>query len=171
MGFKVRYSDVRTRTVGKGTSFGTTNCGSVRNECSAMKGRDAVFPLLVPILAGLFAEAHVRSGADIGAGSQMDLREAQQWAMKAICEPIIDGDNAMFTGEEYAAKEPQIREVFEDAKNEAARLVDENIDVTTRVAERLLRRKRVEGTEIVPILKECRPGIVLPDRSYMQSGI
>jgi ATP-dependent Zn protease len=137
------------------TSKGHADGGVVNNQDIAGKGRDAVMPLLIVLMAGVQAEKHV-AATDARKTGRSDFETANKFALMALCEAVVEGVNATITEEEVARKSDLIRETLEAASAEAERLVGENIAAITAVAERLLRRVTVPGDEVRAIVAGTR---------------
>jgi ATP-dependent Zn protease len=167
LGFDVKYCDVRPRQIPGGYSDGITHGGNVRNEAIIGKGREVVFPLLVSYMAGVAAESLAGDADAMSRSRTVDLQNAWQFAVMAMCEIVVVGERGTVTPAEQEAKEPLLRAALEDAKSEAVRLVRENFEAVNRIAETLLRRRRIPGDEIVSLIKSCRPDVVIPPRSLL----
>ena len=89
-GFKVIAVDIRPVVIpGLGQTRGSAELALPTPRTFLGKGEDAVMPLLVVLLAGVFAEQRVntQAGLDIG-HAQSDGQRATQYAAGAICKPV-----------------------------------------------------------------------------------
>jgi hypothetical protein len=107
-------------------------------------------PLLVRFMAGVAAERHLNP--DVSYEKSMDWKEAHRWAAMALCDFVIVEGCAEVSEEEVERNREAIQQVLEDARDEAERLVGENLDAVRRVAEFLLRRGRVSGDEVAEVV-------------------
>jgi ATP-dependent Zn protease len=160
LGREVKYVDLVQYDTGRGYSNGKTVGADVRIEEFLGKGKAGAMPFLIGLMAGTVAEAKVNADAWSQSQGSLDRETAEYFAVGAICEPTSSTDDGgvIFSKEQVSSKEGEINEVFNEALNEATRLVDANLEAVTRVAERLLRRGKLTGSEVAAIVAECRKG-------------
>lgn len=150
LGFEVKRVEIKERKLEYGYSRGFTDCGTIKNESIIGKGRDAVMPLLVGLASGVVAESHVNPSAFEGSG-RSDLEMAQKFAMMAVCDYKIEGDNGVFSPDE-----DRISGLIHDAIKEANRLINENIEAVLSVSRQLLARGWLAGSDVIAIVNDSR---------------
>ncbi len=107
-------------------------------------------PLLVVLLAGVFAEQRVNfeAGLDIGY-AQSDGQRAMQYAAGAICKPVSRNGVLVTPGEEIQKQMPAILACIEKARGMAQNLANSHAEAIDAVGESLaesgvLTRSQVE---------------------------
>jgi len=117
-GFKVIAVDIRPVVVpGLGQTLGSAELALPSPGSFLGKGENAVMPLLVVLLAGVFAEQRVnpQAGLDIG-HAQSDGQRAMKYAAGAICKPLTRNGSLVTPGEEVQRQMPVILECIEKAR-------------------------------------------------------
>jgi ATP-dependent Zn protease len=90
------------------------------------------------------------------AAGTMDIDTAKRFAVAAICAYTVEGNIARFDEHQIRSRQREIDGLIHEALEEAIRMVDENLDAITRVAEQLLRRGKLMGSEVAAIVNACR---------------
>jgi hypothetical protein len=150
----VEHCDIKERESSGGNTVGTLD-----NRKFIGKGREAVMPVLVGLMAGVAAELLENPTAQSCYSGRDDRRKAREFAEQAIWGVVDASGNSFTIGpEEVPDKEEIITYMLADAELEADRLVEANLAAIRRVAKLLLKRRsgRVEGHEVASIVEECR---------------
>jgi cell division protease FtsH len=136
--------------------------------------RDFLEKQLRILFGGRAAEEIVLGHMTTGAGN--DLERATDLARKMVCEwgmsqlgPMTFGkkEEQIFLGRDFTQVQDysegtameidrEVRRLIIEAYNEARRLLEENIAVLHRMAERLLEKESIDGADIEDLVREVR---------------
>jgi cell division protease FtsH len=137
--------------------------------------RDFLEKQLRILFGGRAAEEIVLGHMTTGAGN--DLERATDLARKMVCEwgmsdqlgPMTFGkkEEQIFLGRDFTQVQDysegtameidrEVRRLILEAYNEARRLLEENIAVLHRMAERLLEKESIDGADIEDLVREVR---------------
>jgi hypothetical protein len=160
IGQQLRWVEVRRDELSDGGSrVGATDFGDVAIEDVTGKGEEVVRPILIQTLAGMAVEAWVNpetASQEYQAGTS-DWAAGLFFATLSICEHVKTTDGRPdFIEEDFNRCLPQIMSMMEAARDEVARLAEENRAAIIEVAEMLVRKGRLEGHEVAAIVAAHR---------------
>jgi hypothetical protein len=118
-GFRVKAIDIRPVAIpGLGLTLGATELDIHPIQHYIGKGEDAVMPLLIVFLSGVFAEQRVnpQAGLDVG-HPDSDGQRAMQYAAAALCIGVLRNGKLMTPGEEVQKQMKAIIACVEKAMN------------------------------------------------------
>jgi len=153
-GFLVAGIDIRPGFVpGVGQTLGSAELALPSPKEFLGKGEDAVMPVLVVLLAGVFAEQRIndRAGLDIG-HAQSDGQRAFIYAAGAICTPAVRNGVLVTPGEEVQRKIAVIQKSVEKAQAQAQQFVASHGPVIDGVAEALIKVKVVSHQDVESLI-------------------
>jgi ATP-dependent Zn protease len=156
-GYRVVGVDIRPVIVpGLGQTLGSAELALPLPKEFLGKGEDAVMPLLVVLLAGVFAEQRVndQAGLDIG-HAQSDGQRAMKYAAGAICKPVLRNGNLVTPGEEVQQKMPLILECVEKARLRAQEFASSHGAAIDSVAEALGKSGVLTSIEIERLIADA----------------
>jgi hypothetical protein len=153
--------DVRERRLTDGrNSVGFTDTAPVTLQEVMGRGEEVARPLLIQIMAGPLAEERINPSTFHTDGQDDDVSQVHRVAVAACCEPLVhpDGTTSFSAGEQRRSG-ARINELKRSANEEATRLVTDHWGAIERVADRLLERGSLSGTEVAEIVGGRSPDL------------
>jgi cell division protease FtsH len=148
------------------------------------KFKDQLESELAVAFGGRVAEEIVFNRISTGAAN--DIKQAtdlaqqmvRTWGMSDVLGPLsyAKGEEQVFLGREIAQHrdyseataqkiDDEIKKLVQNAYQTAKNVLNENLDILHKLAERLLEIETVMGKELDALITELRPGIELPSKS------
>jgi len=148
------------------------------------KYKDQLESELAVAFGGRVAEEIVFNRISTGAAN--DIKQAtdlaqqmvRTWGMSDVLGPLsyAKGEEQVFLGREIAQHrdysestaqkiDDEINKLVKDAYQTAKNVLNENLDILHKLAERLLEIETVMGKDLDALITELRPGIKLPSKS------
>ena len=133
----------------------------------------------------IFNRISTGAAADIKQATELAQRMIRNWGMSNKLGPLSfdQGDEQIFLGREIAQHrdysedtaqkiDTEIYQLISGAYENAKKVINENLDILHALAEELLEKETVLGSEFDEIIKKMRPGIELstPDDDYLDLG-
>ena len=126
----------------------------------------------------VFGRISTGASNDIKQATEIANKMVRNWGMSDALGPLYYSQNKeqIFLGreisnpreysEETARKiDEEVSKLIKDNYNHAKKVLEENLDVLHKLAELLLEKETVLGSELDELIHSMRPGIVLPSVS------
>ncbi|MGM0453455.1 MAG: ATP-dependent zinc metalloprotease FtsH [Thermodesulfobacteriota bacterium] len=143
--------------------------------------KDQLMSELAVAMGGRVAEElvfqRISTGAanDIKKATELAQKMVRTWGMSEQLGPLAYGQNDehIFLGREITQHkdyseataqkiDAEVTRIVTETYETARRILEENIDILTKLAERLLDKETVMGKELDALIREMRPGMKLP---------
>lgn len=156
-GYEVIAVDIRSIEVpGLGQTNGSAEIALPKPQTLLGKGEQAVMPLLVVLLAGVFAEQRVNAEAGLDLGhEQSDGQQALKYAAGAICKPVSCNGILVTPSEELTNQEQAILACFEKGWESAKEFTNAHGAAIDAVGEALAKFGVLSPSEVEQLVAEA----------------